>query len=348
MLVEEFDYQLPSDLIAQFPTPERDASRLMVIHRGEGRLEHTIFSKIDNYFDSGDIVVVNDTKVRPARIFGYKATGGRVEVLLLNPLKNQEYPKGRNVWEVLIKCSKNPRIGSDLDFGPELSAQVLRQKEDGLWDIELRYAGDLEEILARVGKTPLPPYIKRENFDQEPFDRTCYQTIFARKFGSAAAPTAGLHFTEKLINRVKERGVEVLSVTLHVGLGTFQPVREEKVKDHRMHSEFYEMTPETRERLVDARARGQRIVACGTTSVRVLETWTNENSILSGFTDLFVYPGYQFQVIKGMITNFHLPCSTLLMLVSAFAGKQLIFKAYHEAIEKRYRFYSYGDAMLIL
>ncbi|HPD60957.1 MAG TPA: tRNA preQ1(34) S-adenosylmethionine ribosyltransferase-isomerase QueA [Thermodesulfobacteriota bacterium] len=348
MLVKEFDYQLPPELVAQFPAPERDVSRLMVAFRKEKKIEHTIFAEIDNYLSSGDIIVVNDTKVRPAKIFGRKETGGRVEVLLLQPLNSLEYPKEKNIWEALIDCSKNPQIGSILSFGTELNAQVVKQKKGGLWDIELIYAGDLEEILERIGKTPLPPYIKREDFGQEVFDRRCYQTIFAQNIGSAAAPTAGLHFTERVLNRIKKRGVEVISITLHVGVGTFQPVRVDKVEAHRMHSEYYEIPPESAKKITQAIEHGQRIIACGTTSVRVLETWISKKNTLSGFTDLFIYPGYKFQVVKGMITNFHLPRSTLLMLVSAFAGKEMILRAYQKAIAEKYRFYSYGDAMLIL
>ena len=348
MLVKEFDYQLPPELVAQVPALERDASRLMVVYREEEKIEHTIFAEIDNYLTSGDIVVVNDTKVRPARIFGHKESGGKVEVLLLQPLNSLGYPKEKNIWEALIDCSKNPQIGSTLSFGPELKAQVVKQKKEGLWDIELIYDGDLEEILERIGKTPLPPYIKREDGNQYPFDRACYQTIFARHRGSAAAPTAGLHFTQRVINRIKKRGIEVVPLTLHVGVGTFQPVRVEKVEAHRMHSEYYEISPETSKKITQALEYGQRIIACGTTSARVLETWKSKKNTLSGFTALFIYPGYEFQVFKGMITNFHLPRSTLLMLVSAFAGTEMIFRAYQEAITKKYRFYSYGDAMLIL
>jgi S-adenosylmethionine:tRNA ribosyltransferase-isomerase len=348
MLVKEFDYQLPLELVAQFPIPERDASRLMVVCREEEKIEHTIFAEIDNYLNSGDIVVVNDTKVRPARIFGHKETGGKVEVLLLQPLNLLGFPTEKNIWEALIDCSKNPQIGSTLSFGPELKVKVVKQKKEGLWDIELIYVGDLEEILERIGKTPLPPYIKRKDGNQEPFDRTCYQTIFARHRGSAAAPTAGLHFTERVINRIKKRGIEVVPLTLHVGVGTFQLLRVDKVEAHRMHSEYYEISPETAGKITQAIEHGQRIIACGTTSTRVLETWISKKNTLSGFTDLFIYPGYEFQVVKGMITNFHLPRSTLLMLVSAFAGTEMIFRAYQEAITKKYRFYSYGDAMLIL
>jgi len=348
MLVKEFDYHLPPELVAQVPAPERDASRLMVVFREEGKIEHTIFAEIDNYLNSGDIVVVNDTKVRPARIFGHKETGGKVAVLLLQPLNSLGHPKEKNIWEALIDCSKNPQIGSTLAFGPELKAQVVKQKKEGLWDIELICAGNLEEILERIGKTPLPPYIKREDGNEETFDRACYQTIFACHRGSAAAPTAGLHFTERVINRIKARGIEVVSVTLHVGIGTFQPVRVNKVEAHRMHSEYYKISPGTAEKITQAIGHGQRIIACGTTSARVLETWASKKNILNGFTDLFIYPGYEFQVVKGMITNFHLPRSTLLMLVSAFAGTEMIVRAYREAIAKKYRFYSYGDAMLII
>ena len=348
MLVEEFDYELPPELVAQFPAPERDASRLMVVYREEERIEHAIFKEIDNYLSFGDLLVVNDTKVRLSRIFGYKETGGKVEVLLLQPLNALEYSKEKHIWEALIDCSKNPRIGSMLSFGSELKAQVLKKKKESLWEIELQYTGDLEGILERIGKTPLPPYIKREDFGQEFFDRTSYQTIFARNIGSAAAPTAGFHFTEAVINRIKEKGIKVLSVMLHVGLGTFQPVRVAQVEAHQMHKEYYAISSEIAQKIANANAQGQRIIACGTTSARVIETWVEKTNVLSGYTDLYIYPGYEFKITKGLITNFHLPRSTLLMLVSAFAGKELIFRAYREAIEQNYRFYSYGDAMLII
>jgi len=339
---------LPPELIAQFPTPERDASRLLVIHREDGRIEHTLFSRIYEYFKAGDVLVVNDTKVRPARISGYKKTGGKVEVLLLKPLNSSVYPKERKVWEALVKCSKPPQVESWLFFGSDLQAQVIHEKKDGLWDLQLKYEGELDEILERIGKTPLPPYIERKSSDQDCLDRNFYQTIFAQKVGSVAAPTAGLHFTDTLINLFKQKGVKILTATLHVGLGTFQPVRVNNIEDHRMHDEYYEISPETAQKITRAIEKGQRIIAVGSTSVRIIETLRQQNTPLCGLTNIFIYPGYEFKTIKGLITNFHLPRSTLLMLVAAFAGKELILRAYQEAIAKKYRFYSYGDAMLII
>jgi len=346
MRVEEFDYEMPPELIAQTPIEPRDASRLMVVYREEKRIEHRVFSEIDSYLSPDDILVVNDTKVRRARIEGKKETGGEVEVLLLQPLNSFQNNKPL-LWEALINCSKKPKIGSAIIFGPEFKAEVLKEKGEGIWEVKLFYSGDLENVLEQYGRTPLPPYIKRDGRKQEDQDQNWYQTIFARKIGAAAAPTAGLHFTERVIARLKEKGVELLTVTLHVGIGTFQPVRVEEVEKHKMHKEYYEITPETSQRLIKAKEEGKKIIACGTTTVRVLETWYYNHN-LNGYTKLFIYPGYKFQVVGGMITNFHLPRSTLLMLVSAFAGKELIFCAYREAIEKKYRFYSYGDAMLIL
>jgi S-adenosylmethionine:tRNA ribosyltransferase-isomerase len=284
----------------------------------------------------------------PARIIGQKETGGRVDVLLLRSLSNGEYPPSTNAWEALITSSRKPRIGSRLFFGPALQAEVLRQKDEGLWVLLLEYNGDLNQVLEQIGETPLPPYIKRKDTHQDSIDRKRYQTVFARKTGSAAAPTAGLHFTEDLLSRIQEKGVEILTVTLHVGLGTFQPVRVECIKDHKMHREYYEVTPETAQSIRQATEKGRRIIAVGSTSVRVIETLRGENAPLRGSTNLFVYPGYTFKNIRGLITNFHLPRSTLLMLVAAFAGKELIFRAYREAIARRYRFYSYGDAMLVI
>jgi S-adenosylmethionine:tRNA ribosyltransferase-isomerase len=348
MRTDEFDYHLPPELIAQFPAPQRDSSRLLVIHRNDGRIEHTLFSRVEDYLRPGDVLVVNDTKVMPVRITGRKDTGGRVDVLLLKPLANGEYPPGKNAWEALITCSRKPRIGSWLSFGLSLQAEVIQRKEGGLWDLHLAYDGDFNNILEQIGETPLPPYIRREDGNQDANDRRRYQTIFARKAGSVAAPTAGLHFAEDLIRRIRQKGVEILTVTLHVGLGTFQPVRVEDIRDHSMHREFYEVNPETAQRIMQATEKSQRIIAVGTTSVRVIETLKRENAPLRGHTNLFIYPGYTFKNVWGLITNFHLPRSTLLMLVAAFAGKDLIFKAYREAIAQKYRFYSYGDAMLVI
>lgn len=348
MRVDEFDYQLPPELIAQSPTPQRDSSRLLVIHRKDGRIEHTVFTRVEQYLRPGDVLVVNDTKVLPVKITGRKETGGRVDVLILRPLNNGEYPQDKSAWEALITCSKKPRIGSKLFFGSVLEAHVVRQKEEGVWDLHLEYQGDFNTILEHIGETPLPPYIKRKDATQDSCDRKRYQTIFARKAGSVAAPTAGLHFTEDLIRRIRRKGVEILTVTLHVGLGTFQPIRVENIKNHTMHGEHYEVSPETAQRILNAAQKGRRIIAVGSTSVRVIETLHQKNAPLRGFTNLFIYPGYTFNTVRGLITNFHLPRSTLLLLVAAFAGKELVFKAYSEAIARGYRFYSYGDAMLVM
>jgi S-adenosylmethionine:tRNA ribosyltransferase-isomerase len=349
MHLDDFYYQLPEELIAQTPAQERDSSRLMVIHRDSGKIEHRFFHHLGEYLGPGDILVVNDTKVRSARLLGSKETGGKVELLLLAPLSACCLPRRTQVWEALVHARKKPRVGAWIYLGPQLKAQVLRRTKDGVWHILLEPNGNVEDIVQEIGHTPLPPYIKRSSPPEQTFDRRRYQTIFAQKSGSAAAPTAGLHFTEQLIDRLKENGVTVLAVTLHVGLGTFQPVRAESIEHHRMHREFYEVAPETATRLREAfQQTERRIIACGTTSVRVLETLKRHSKPLRGYTDLFIYPGYRFETIQGMITNFHLPRSTLLMLVAAFAGKDLILEAYQEAIERTYRFYSYGDAMLIL
>lgn len=344
----EFDYDLPPGLIAQCPLAERDACRLMVVHRAAGCFEDTIFCRIDEHLAPGDVLVLNDTKVRPARLHGTKVTGGRVEALLLQPVLPNGHSGEAPLWEALLDCSKPPRPGSWLFFGPALRAQVIEKKEHGVWHLRVCCAEDLERTIAQWGRTPLPPYIRREAGEEDHQDRSFYQTVFARSLGSAAAPTAGLHFTEGLLARIRAQGVSVLMVTLHVGLGTFQPVRERDVRLHRMHAEPYEVTPETASALAEAASQGRRIIAVGTTTSRVLETMHRPDAALRGETDLFVYPGYEFKAIHGLVTNFHLPRSTLLMLVSAFAGKELIREAYREAIARSYRFYSYGDAMLIL
>lgn len=348
MEIDDFDYHVPSELIAQFPVPERDTARLLVLHRDSGHIEHTLFSHIHQKFRAGDVLVVNDTKVRPARLFGRKESGGRVEVLLLNPVNTPPDSSPVRIWEALIRSSKKPQIGSRLEFGPDFQARVISGKGEGLWDVELECEKDLDEVLEQYGTTPLPPYIKRASRDHDPKDRETYQTIFARPVGSVAAPTAGLHFTERLIERLRQKGVAVVTITLHVGRGTFQPVRVRTIERHRMHSEYFEVAPEAAERVLQAHGSGNRVIAVGSTSVRTIETLKCRQGTLHGFTDLFIYPGFRFRVTDGMVTNFHLPRSTLLMLVAAFAGKDLILRSYQEAIAASYRFYSYGDAMLIL
>jgi S-adenosylmethionine:tRNA ribosyltransferase-isomerase len=343
MRVDLFDYDLPKELIAQHPLPQRDLSRLMVLNRADESIEHSRFYMIGEYLRPGDILVINDTKVIPARLFGKKArTGGRVEMLLLREIKPR-------IWEVLIKPVRKLYPGVILEFGSgELKAKFLGRSPSGVFTVSLRYDGELREILDRIGKPPLPPYIKREPDEK---DRERYQCVYAEKNGSVAAPTAGLHFTEELLGKLEERGIGITRITLHVGLGTFQPVKAEIVEKHKMHSEFFQVPPEAAEAIMNARSRGGRVIAVGTTSVRTLETVADEEGNIapsSGYTDLFIYPGYRFKVVDGMVTNFHLPRSTLLMLVCAFAGREFTLRAYREAVKKGYRFYSYGDAMLIL
>ncbi|MGI9952661.1 tRNA preQ1(34) S-adenosylmethionine ribosyltransferase-isomerase QueA [Moorellaceae bacterium AZ2] len=341
MRVEEFDYYLPPELIAQEPVEPRDASRLLVLHRQDGRLEHRRFYDLPRYLEKGDILVLNDTRVIPARLFGRKAgTGGRVEVLLLNPL-------GGDRWETLVRPGRRVPPGTQLIFGEgELEARVLASTAEGGRVLKFAYQGSWEDLLAKLGQVPLPPYIHRELPDPER-----YQTVYARHPGSAAAPTAGLHFTPRLLEKIREKGVEVAHILLHVGLGTFRPVKEEIVEKHRMHAEYYIVLPETAEAINNARARGGRVVAVGTTVVRTLETVATRDGLIcpgEGYTDLFIYPGYHFKAVDCLITNFHLPRSTLLMLVSAFAGREKILQAYRVAVEEGYRFFSFGDAMLIL
>ncbi|SFG32324.1 S-adenosylmethionine:tRNA ribosyltransferase-isomerase [Planifilum fulgidum] len=343
MDVSEFDFHLPEELIAQSPPPRRTDSRLMVLHRETGELEHRRFSDLTEYLRPGDVLVINDTRVRPARLIGMKKeTGGRVEILLLKPL-------GEDRWEVLAKPARRLKPGSTLLFGNgELQAVV--EGESGVAGgriVRLRYEGkDLEALLDRLGEMPLPPYIRKRLDDPER-----YQTVYARAVGSAAAPTAGLHFTTELLEEIRGKGVDIASITLHVGLGTFRPVTAERVEDHRMHAEYYEVGEKAAEKIRAARKRGGRVVAVGTTSVRTLETVAGLHGRIvpaKGWTDIFIYPGYRFRVVDALITNFHLPRSTLLMLVSAFASRRRILAAYEEAVKLRYRFFSFGDAMLIL
>jgi S-adenosylmethionine:tRNA ribosyltransferase-isomerase len=343
MDVSEFDFHLPEELIAQSPPPRRADSRLMVLDRETGELEHRRFSDLTEYLRPGDVLVINDTRVRPARLIGMKKeTGGRVEILLLKPL-------GEDRWEVLAKPARRLKPGSTILFGNgELQAVV--EGESGVAGgriVRLAYeAEDLEALLERLGEMPLPPYIRKRLEDPER-----YQTVYARAVGSAAAPTAGLHFTPELLEEIRDKGVDIASVTLHVGLGTFRPVTAERVEEHRMHAEYYEVGEAAAERIRSARKRGGRVVAVGTTSVRTLETVAGLHGEIvpaKGWTDIFIYPGYRFRAVDALITNFHLPRSTLLMLVSAFASRRQILAAYEEAVNRRYRFFSFGDAMLIL
>lgn len=341
MKKSDFNYDLPEELIAQTPLERRDGSRLLVLDKATGQTEHRHFYEIGAYLNPGDCLVVNDTRVIPARLYGQKSeTGGAAEVLLLKDL-------GQNVWECIVYPGKRLKAGAKLTFGDgRLNATILQVLENGNRRIEFSYEGIFLEILNQLGEMPLPHYIKEKLTDP---DR--YQTVYSKEPGSAAAPTAGLHFTPELIEGLKSQGILFASVTLHVGLGTFRPVKEEEITDHVMHSEQYFVSPETAETINRARQAGGRIIAVGTTSCRTLETVADETRIIhpgQGSTDIFIYPGYSFKAIDGLITNFHLPESTLVMLVSALAGRERILAAYRQAVERKYRFFSFGDAMLIL
>ncbi len=340
MRTDDFDYELPQELIAQTPLEKRDASRLLIMDKNTGELVHEHFNNIIDYLIPGDVLVLNDTKVIPARLIGVKEeTGAVIEILLLKDL-------GSNKWECLSKPAKRLKIGTIVSFGNgELKAKVIEKYEEGLVHIELLYDGILMEILDKLGTMPLPPYIHEKLEDQ-----SRYQTVYAKNIGSAAAPTAGLHFTKELLQRIKDKGIIICYITLHVGLGTFRPVNVEDVTTHKMHSEFYQMSPLVAKELNKAKKEGRKIVAVGTTTIRTLErimTKYDQFRETSGWTDIFIYPGYQFKAIDAQITNFHLPKSTLIMLVSAFATKEIILNAYEEAVKNKYRFFSFGDAMLI-
>lgn len=339
MRVEDFDYDLPPELIAQVPVEPRDHSRLLVLHRDSGTMEHVHFYDLPRYLRAGDALVINETRVIPARLYGRKETGGRVEVLLLRPLSDR-------TWEALVRPGSRLKPGARVIFSDELAARVAQVLPDGNRTLEFDCRGDFAELLDRLGRVPLPPYITAELADPER-----YQTVYGRERGSAAAPTAGLHFTPELLADIERMGVDIARLILHVGLGTFRPVKAERVEDHVMHEEYYAVSAATAERINAARARGGRVIAVGTTSVRTLETVTDERGIVhagEGWTGIFIYPGYRYRAVDAMITNFHLPRSTLLMLVSAFAGRDMIMAAYREAVARRYRFFSFGDAMLIL
>lgn len=340
MKTSDFYYDLPEELIAQTPLERRDASRLMVLDRRTGEVTHRHFYDIVEYLQPGDCLVMNDSRVLPARLMGHRPTGGVVEVLLLRDL-------GDKCWECLCKPGRKMQPGNQVIFGDgELTATVREVREDGNRVVEFHYEGIFLEILERLGKMPLPPYIKAELKDQER-----YQTVYSREVGSAAAPTAGLHFTKELLDKIRAKGVSTAFVTLHVGLGTFRPVKAEEITDHHMHSELCMMNQETADLLNATRARGGRIICVGTTSCRTLESLVNpDGSFCAGskWTEIFIYPGYTFKAMDGLITNFHLPESTLVMLVSAFAGREHILAAYKQAVEQRYRFFSFGDAMCIL
>ena len=341
MDINQFDYELPKELIAQTPLKERSSSRLLILNKNTGKIKHEQFYNILNYLQEGDVLVLNDTKVIPARLIGEKEdTKAVIEILLLKEL-------GEDNWECLAKPCKRLKEGTIVSFGEGLlKAQVTEKLEDGIVHIKLIYDGILMEILDKLGTMPLPPYIHEKLEDQ-----SRYQTVYAKNIGSAAAPTAGLHFTNKLLEDIKNKGVIITYVTLHVGLGTFRPVEVDNILDHKMHSEFYVMSDETAQILNKAKNENRRIIAVGTTSTRTLETIASNNNGLfkqcCGNTDIFIYPGYKFKAINALITNFHLPKSTLVMLVSALAGRENILNAYQEAIKEKYRFFSFGDAMFI-
>ena len=341
MKVTEFDYELPEELIAQTPIKKRDESRLMVLNRKEQTIEHKIFKDIIDYLKPGDVLVRNNTKVIPARLYGKKETGAKVEFLLLNNIEG-------DIWESIVRPGNKLHVGTKVIFGDGiLEAEILEIMPGGTRKVEFKYDGIFNEILDKIGLMPLPPYI-HESLKEK--DR--YQTVYAKYDGSAAAPTAGLHFTPELLEKIQEKGVEIANVTLHVGIGTFRPVKEDTVEAHKMHSEHFYIKQEDVDKINKAKQEGRRVIAVGTTSCRVLESIADENTgmvkTIEDDTEIFIYPGYKFKCIDGLITNFHLPQSTLLMLVSALAGKEYIMKAYKEAVKEKYRFFSFGDAMLII
>lgn len=339
MNISDFDYFLPEEQIAQVPADPRDSSRMMVLSPKTQTIEHRHFYQLDEYLMDGDVLIFNDTRVIPARLIGVRQpTGGKAEVFLLRQLE-------RDRWEVLVKPGKKMRVGSVIAFGHELSCEVLAHTDFGGRIVKFSYEGIFEEILDRLGTMPLPPYIHETLEDPER-----YQTIYSREKGSAAAPTAGLHFTESLMDRLRKKGVHLGFVTLHVGLGTFRPVQVDEIEDHVMHSEFYSIPTETADLIRMAKQEGRRVVAVGTTSIRTLESAAVDHGMIEakqGWTNIFIYPGYQFKIVDAVITNFHLPKSTLIMLVSAFAGREFTLQAYQTAVEENYRFFSFGDAMLI-
>lgn len=340
MQVKDFDYYLPEELIAQHPTAKRDEARLMILDKATGELEHKVFKDIINYLNPGDCLVLNDTRVLPARLIGEKEdTHGKMEFLLLKRTD-------KDTWETLVKPGKRAKIGTKFVFGGgELKAEVIGLGEEGSRIVKFEYKGIFEEVLDKLGQMPLPPYITETLEDKE-----MYQTVYSKEQGSAAAPTAGLHFTEELLEEIKNKGVKLAFLTLHVGLGTFRPVKVEDIENHTMHSEYYSMTEETADIINSTKKSGGRVIAVGTTSNRTLETIADENGRVkeqSGWTDIFIYPGYKFKIVDALITNFHLPQSTLLMLISALAGRERIMNAYETAVKEKYRFFSFGDAMFI-
>lgn len=337
MLVTDFDYDLPQELIAQHPMEPRDHSRLLVVDKKTGEIEHKHFYDLVNYLKPGDVLVFNDTRVIPARLHGTKDTGAHVEVFLLTR-------RDATDWEVLVRPGKKLQVGAQINFSDELSCEVIEHTDFGGRVVRFKYDGIFEEILDRLGETPLPPYITAPLEDKER-----YQTVYNRERGSAAAPTAGLHFTKELLQKIKDIGCEEVFVTLHVGLGTFRPVSEAKIEDHKMHKEFYTVSQEAADAVNKAKAEGRRIIAVGTTAVRTLEAAGADGQLHAGssWTNIFIYPGYKFRLVDDLVTNFHLPQSTLLMLVSTLSTREIMLQTYKKAVEEKYRFFSFGDAMFI-
>jgi S-adenosylmethionine:tRNA ribosyltransferase-isomerase len=338
--VKDFYFDLPEELIAQHPLEKRDESKLMVLDKNTGAIEHKAFKNIIEYLNEGDCLVLNDTRVMPARLYGSKEdSGGKMEFLLLRRLE-------KDIWETLVKPGKRAKVGSKFVFGNgDLKAEIVEVLENGNRKVKFYYEGIFEEVLDRLGEMPLPPYITEKLEDKER-----YQTVYSREVGSAAAPTAGLHFTEELLQKIKAKGIDIAFVTLHVGLGTFRPVKAENVEEHEMHAEYYYLNKENAEIINRAKERGKRVIAVGTTSNRTLESIADENGRVreaSGYTSIFIYPGYKFKIVNALITNFHLPESTLIMLISAFSNRDIIMNAYNTAVENKYRFFSFGDAMFI-
>ena len=351
--LSDYNYELPPDRIAQQPAIERDRSRLLIMSRQSGRCSHSIFKDLADWLSPDDVLVVNDTAVIPGRLQGRKDSGGKIEVLISDYAGGRqiECDAGSFVCQCLIKASKRPKPGSWFHFDQGLTAQVI-ESCNGTYTVKFHHHGDFDDLICRIGEVPLPPYIKRSrNQTNSTIDRAAYQTVYASEKGAIAAPTAGLHFTDGLLEKLKSKAVSIVPITLHIGYGTFSPVRESDIRDHKMHSERFVISKASAERINNARNAAKRIVAVGTTCVRTIEYAANDSGEIvpgSGSCDLFIYPGYRFKVVNAMVTNFHLPQSTLLMLVSAFAGRENILNAYAEAIKKNYRFYSFGDAMFIV
>lgn len=340
MKVKDFSFHLPEELIAQHPLEKRDESRLMVLDKSTGHIEHKIFKDIIDYLEDGDCLVLNDTRVMPARLYGSKeGSGGKMEFLLLRRLE-------KDIWETLVKPGKRAKVGATFTFGNgELKAEVIEVLDNGNRKVKFFYEGIFEAVLDALGEMPLPPYITEKLEDKER-----YQTVYSKEVGSAAAPTAGLHFTKELLEEIKAKGINIAFVTLHVGLGTFRPVKAENIEEHEMHAEYYYLNSENAEIINSTKEKGKRVIAVGTTSNRTLESIADENGRVreaSGYTSIFIYPGYKFKIVDALITNFHLPESTLIMLISAFSNREIIMNAYNVAVENKYRFFSFGDAMFI-